>query len=168
LLNIPQPQVTQFQYQYWKLIGQDKLVTLHSLLGSRIFSFYKLYEELIIKNEMSIERVANLVETYLYKLLYVESLYERACRAVARKREEIDYLENRTHVLKEEKSSRMVTLPSNHYHYENDRETSSTSSSLPYWPPENYDPWSEYKNKPKKNSIEKDEIHEMYEGDIVP
>lgn len=39
LLDIPQPQVTQFQYQYWKLMGQDKLVTLHSLLGDRIFPF---------------------------------------------------------------------------------------------------------------------------------
>jgi hypothetical protein len=32
-----------------------------------------------------------------------------------------------------------------------------TPSSLPYWPSENYDPWSEYRNK-QKNSKEKDEI----------
>ena len=41
-----------------------------------------------------------------------------------------------------------------------------TPSSLPYWPSGNYDPWSEYRNK-QKNSKEKEEIHEMYEGDIA-
>jgi hypothetical protein len=78
-------------------------------------------------------------------------------------------VENRIHTIKEEKS-RMVTLPSTSYQYVNDREASNSSSkpsSLPYWSSENYDPWSEYRNKPKKNSIEMDEIHEMYEGDIA-
>lgn len=57
MLDIPQDQVTQFHLQYWKMIDQDKLVILHALLGDRIFSFFKLYKELIIKKEMSIERV---------------------------------------------------------------------------------------------------------------
>src|ERR687896_2122342 len=154
-LDIPQVQVTQFYLQYLKLRGQDKLVILHSLLGDGIFSFYKLYNELIIKREMSIERVANLVETAAYRLPYVETLYNQACMAADKKREEVDYLENRKHTLKEEKS-RMVTLPSSSYHYVNDRETfnsSSQSASLPYWSSENYDPWSEYR-KNKRTQIE--------------
>jgi hypothetical protein len=165
MLDIPQPQVIQFQYQYWKLIGQDRLVTLHSLLGNRIFSFFKLYEELIIKNEMSIERAVNLIETALDKLPYVEDHYEQAKKAADRQQERLDYLENHICNLKKEKS-RMVTLPSSSYHYVNDGETfnsSSQSSSLPYWPSENYDPWSEYRNKPKKNSNEK----KVYEGFFV-
>jgi hypothetical protein len=40
-------------------------------------------------------------------------------------------------------------------------------SSLPNWPSGNYDPWREYRNKQEK-SREKDEIYEMYEGDIAP
>ena len=141
-LDIPQTQVTQFCSQYWKLKGQDKLVMLHSLLGDRIFSFFKLYEELIIKREMSREKVANLVETALYKLPYVEAHYEQVKQAADRQQERLDYLESRIHTLKKEKS-KMVTLPSSSYHYVNDRETfnsSSQSSSLPYRSSENYDP----------------------------
>jgi predicted DNA-binding protein YlxM (UPF0122 family) len=97
LLDIPQPQVTQFQYQYWKLIGQDKLVILHSLLGNRIFSFFKLYKELIIKGEMSIERVISLIETALDKLPYAETHYQLAKQAADRQQERLDYLESYTH-----------------------------------------------------------------------
>ena len=170
LLDISQPQVTQFQYQYWKLMGQDKLVKLHSMLGDKIFSFYKLYKELIIERDMSIEEVANLIETDLYKLPYVETQYKQACKAVARKREEFDYVENltRTHVLKEEKS-KMVTLPSSSYYYVNDGKSSGFSSELsplPYLSPENYDPWSEYR-KNKGNSRIKKEIREVREEDTV-
>jgi DNA-binding CsgD family transcriptional regulator len=143
-LDITQTQVTQFLLQYWKLVGQDKLVTLHALLGDRIFSLSKLYKELIIKRGMSIERVANLIETALYKLPYVETLFEQASQAEARKREKVDYLENRIRTLKEEKRNKMVTLSPSHYYYPNDRENyaskspsysssfSSQPSSLPY------------------------------------
>ena len=56
MLDIPQTQVTELHLQYRKLIGQNKLVILHSLLGDRIFSFFKFYEEMIIIREMSNER----------------------------------------------------------------------------------------------------------------
>jgi DNA-binding CsgD family transcriptional regulator len=157
MLDIPQDQVTQFHLQYWKLIGQDKLVILHSQLGNRIFSFLKLYKELIIKGEMSIERVISLIETALDKLPYAEAHYEQVKQAADRQQERLNYLENHIHTLNKEKS-RMVTLPSSSYHYVNDRETfnsSSQASSLPHWSSENYDPWSEYRNK-QKNSKEKD------------
>jgi hypothetical protein len=128
MLDIPQTQVTQLQ--------------LHSLLGDRIFSFFKLYEEMIIIREMSNERVISLIETALYKLPYVEAHYEQVKQAADRQQERLDYLESRIHTLKKEKS-KMVTLPSSSYHYVNDRETfnsSSQSSSLPYRSSENYDP----------------------------
>jgi hypothetical protein len=59
------------------------------MLGDRIFSYFKLYEELLIKREMSIERVAYLVETALDRLPYVETQYEQASVAAGRKREEL-------------------------------------------------------------------------------
>jgi predicted DNA-binding protein YlxM (UPF0122 family) len=152
MLDLPQPQVTQFFLQYWKLRGQDKLVTLHTLLGDRIFSFFKLYKELIIIREKSIERVIDLIETGLDKLPYVEDHYRLAKQAADRQQERLDYLESRIRTVKDEKS-RVVTLPSSSYHYLNDKETfnaSSQSSSLPYWSSENYDPWSEYRNKTKE------------------
>jgi predicted DNA-binding protein YlxM (UPF0122 family) len=151
MLDIPQDQVTQFHLQYWKLIGQDKLAIMYTLLGDRIFSFFKLYKELIIKREMSIERVADLVETSLYKLPYVETLFEQAKRAADREQERFDYWENRKHTSKEEKR-RTITLPSSSYHYTSDGEYSSSQSKSPtltYSPPEDYDPWSEYRNKRK-------------------
>jgi predicted DNA-binding protein YlxM (UPF0122 family) len=127
ILDIPQTQVTELHWQYRKLIGQDKLVILHSLLGDRIFSFFKLYKELIIIREMSIERVISLIETDLDKLPYVEVHYEQVKQAADRQQERLDYLENRIHTLKKEKS-RIVVLPSSSYHYVNDRETFNSSS----------------------------------------
>jgi predicted DNA-binding protein YlxM (UPF0122 family) len=153
MLDISQDQVTQFHLQYWKMIDQDKLVILHALLGDRIFSFFKLYKELIIKKEMSIERIVKLVEIALDSLPYVEAHYEQVKQAADRQQERLDYLESRIHTLKKEKS-KMVTLPSSSYHYVNDRETSSSSSeptSLPYLSSENYDPWSKYRNERKKS-----------------
>jgi transposase len=129
MLDIPQDQVTQFHLQYWKLKGLDRLVILHSQLGDRIFSFLKLYKELIIKGEMSIERVISLIETALDKLPYVEDHYEQVKQAADRQQERLDYLENRIHTLRKEKS-RMVTLPSSSYHYVNDGETFNSSSQV--------------------------------------
>jgi predicted DNA-binding protein YlxM (UPF0122 family) len=127
MLDIPQTQVTELHLQYRKLIGQDKLVILHSLLGDRIFSFFKLYKELIIIRELSIERIISLIETDLDKLRYVEVHYEQVKQAADRQQERLDYLENRIHTLKKEKC-RIVVLPSFSYHYVNDRETFNSSS----------------------------------------
>jgi hypothetical protein len=124
-------------------------------LGDRIFSFLKLYKELIIKRKMSIERVAYLVETALDRLPYVETQYEQASVAAGRKREELEYWENRIRTLEEK--SKIVTLPSSFYHYTNEGESSSSPSkpsSLPYSPLENYYPWSEYRNK--RNEFKKE------------
>jgi DNA-binding CsgD family transcriptional regulator len=177
LLDISQPQVTQFQYQYWKLIGQDKLVILHSLLGDRIFSFSKLYKELIIKGEMSIERIINLIETALDKLPYVEDHYEQAKQAADKQQERLDYLENRIRTLDEKRNKTVILSPS-HYHYPNDSENyaskslshssrfSSQPSSLPNLPSAYSDLSNEYNNE-QENSRKKKEIRGVREEDTV-
>jgi predicted DNA-binding protein YlxM (UPF0122 family) len=177
MLDIPQPQVTQFFLQYWKLRGQDKLVTLHALLGDRIFSFFKLYKELIIIREMSIERVIDLIETGLDKLPYVEDHYQLAKQAADRQQERLDYLENRRRTLEEERN-KMVILSPSHYYYPNDSENyaskslshssslSSQPSSLPYLPSGYPDLSNEYNNE-QENSRKKREICEVHEEDTV-
>lgn len=164
MLDIPEAQVTQFRMEYWKLIGQDKLATLYTILGDRIFSFFKLYKELIIKRGMTIERVANIVEIALDKLPYMETLYEQAKNETDRLRGKRDYLENRIRTLAQE-YRRMVTLPSSSYYYVNDRKTSfpSQPASLPYWPTEYPDLSNEYRNEQEKLRKKK-EIGEVDEG----
>ena len=78
-----------------------------------------------------------------------------------RKQEKVEYLQNRIHSLEEEeeKKKRMIILPSSYYHVEDKEEPAMKvfssnldprqPSQLPYWPTEDYDPWSEYRNKNK-------------------
>jgi hypothetical protein len=130
-LDIPQVQVTQLHLQFRKLIGQDKLVILHSLLGDRIFTFFKLYKELIIKSGMSIERVFNLIKTALDKLPYVETHFEQAKWAADKHKRDLT-LENRIRSLEEEERRKLVTLHPSSYHYANDREDGITNK-FPYY-----------------------------------
>jgi cell division septum initiation protein DivIVA len=106
---------------------------------------------MIIKREMSSEKVANFVETALDELPYVEIQYEQAKQAADRLQEKVDYLQNRKSTLGIKEKYRIITLPSSSNSYVNESETSSFSlgpSSLPYLSSENYDPWGEYrKNK---------------------
>jgi hypothetical protein len=169
--------------EYWKLIGQDKLATLYTMIEGKIFYLSKLYWELVIKRRMSIEAVAKVVDIAIDRLPYMESLLDQATRAAARKQEKVEYLQNRISSLEaeEEKKKRVITLPPYYYHYVEDRENSAMkafspysgptqrSSSLPYWPTEDYDPWSEYRNKQEESeeSKEKEEIREVFKGDIA-
>ena len=52
----------------------------------------KLFDELALKREMSIEHIANVVEISLHKLPYMEGLYDQAKREVDRLVEKRDYL----------------------------------------------------------------------------
>jgi hypothetical protein len=132
-----------------------------------------------MKRRMSIDEVANVVDIALDRLPSMEELLDQTIRAAARKQEKVEYLQNRIRSLEaeEEKKKRMITLPHSYYHYVEERENpamkafSSNSdprqpSQLPYWPTENYDPWGEYRNK-QEESKEKEEIREVYEGDIA-
>ena len=137
---------------------------------------WKLHNELVLKRGMNYEKVANLVNIALNKLPYLEGLYEQAKRAADRQQERRDYLEKSVRSLEEEEKRRkkLVTLHPSFYHYANDREdhvtnkspyytASSNLSSLPNRSSVNYDT---YRNKQEKLR-EKDEIHEVYKGDIA-
>jgi len=153
-------------------------VTLHALLGKRIFPFFKLYEELIIKGEMSIERIISLIETALYKLPYAENHFELAKQAADRQQERLDYLENRIRTLKEEERNKMVMLSPSHYYYPNDSEIyaskslshsssfSSQPSSLPYLSSGLPELSNEYNNE-QEESRKKKGIREAYQEDTV-
>ena len=109
---------------------------------------------------MNFEAIANIVDIALDRLPSMEDLLDQTIRAAATKQEKVEYLQNRIHSLEEEeKKKRMITLPSSYYHVE-DREEPAMKvfssnldprqpSQLPYWPTEDYDPWSKYRNKNK-------------------
>ena len=105
-----------------------------------------LCRELVIKSEISFERIANLVNITLNRLPDLETLFEPAKRAIDRQQERLDYLENR-----------IRPLEASHY-YLNDRENPGTnpfpynsaprqSASLPYWPSGYPDLSNEYREE---------------------
>ena len=153
-LNTPQNQVTQFRMEYWRLQDQDDLESLHIVTKGKARRLWKLYQELIIKRGMSLEAITNVIDIALNRLPDMEHLLDQAIRSAARKQEKVEYLEKRIRTLEEEeeKKKRMITLPSSYYHVE-DRENPAMKvfssnirqpSQLPYWPTEDFDPWSEY------------------------
>lgn len=164
--------------EYWKLKGQDVLETLYAKIGIKIFSLLKLYKELVTERGMSFEAVANVIDIDLHKLPYMESLLEQATKAVVRKQVKVDILEDRIRSLEKEEKRRTLALPYYHsYHYYYDRGNSAINtppsysvtrqpSPLPYWPSALPDLSSEYRNKQEKSN-EKEEIREIYEGDIA-
>jgi hypothetical protein len=77
-LNIRQSEATKYYREYWKLRGLDKLNTLYKETNGKLWTFLKLYKELIKKRRMSIEQVVNAVEIAIHKLPYMESLYIQA------------------------------------------------------------------------------------------
>jgi hypothetical protein len=105
----------------------------------------------------------------------MEMILEQATKAVARKQVDAEYLEKRICFLEEEEKrrKRIVTLPPSSYYVEN-----SAPNALPYYsppgqppslpyPPSGYpDLTNDYRDA-IKNLKEKQEIHEMYEGDIA-
>src|SRR5215218_7239967 len=179
-LDIPQAQVTQFCLEYWRLQDQDKLESLYTVTKGKASRLWKLYRELVIQRGMSFEAVANAVDIDLNRLPDMEALLEETTKAVARKEVKVDYLEKRMCYLEEEEKRRkkMVTLPPSSYHYVSDRENPATNAipyyysaarqppSLPYPPSVYPDLTNDYRNA-LENSKEKEEIYEMYEGDIA-
>jgi predicted DNA-binding protein YlxM (UPF0122 family) len=129
MLNIPEAQATQFHFEYFRLTGQDELISLYARTKGKLSSLLKLFDELALKRGMSIEQIANVVEISLHKLPYMESLYDQAKREVDRLEEKRDYmlfnidsLKKELAQLKEEekRQGRMLTLPSYNNYYDND------------------------------------------------
>jgi predicted DNA-binding protein YlxM (UPF0122 family) len=175
-LDLPQEQVTQFCLEYWRLQNQNKLESLYMVTKGRISRLWELYQELVINRGMSIEAVAKVVDIDLNRLPEMEMILEQTTKAVARKQVDAEYLEKRICYLEEEEKrrrERIVTLPPSYYYVENSAPnalpyyySSGQPPSLPY-PPSGYpDLTNDYRDA-LKNSKEKEEIYERYEGDIA-
>jgi predicted DNA-binding protein YlxM (UPF0122 family) len=130
MLDIPEAQATQFHFEYFRLTGQDELISLYARTKGKLSLLLKLFDELALKREMSIEHIANVVEISLHKLPYMESLYDQAKREVERLVEKRDYLLFNINSLKKElaqlkeeekRQRRMLALPSYNNYYDNDK-----------------------------------------------
>jgi hypothetical protein len=58
--------------------GLDKLNAIHKETNGKLWTFLKLYNQLIKKRHMSIEQVVNVVDSAIHKLPYMENLYRQA------------------------------------------------------------------------------------------
>jgi hypothetical protein len=130
MLDIPEAQATQFHFEYFRLTGQDELISLYARTKGKLPSLLKLFDELARNRGMSIEHIANVVEISLHKLPYMEGLYDQAKREVDRlveKRDNmlfnINSLKKELAQLKEEEKNqrRVLALPSYNNYYDNDK-----------------------------------------------
>jgi transposase-like protein len=128
MLDIPEAQATQFHFEYFRLTGQDELISLYARTKGKLSSLLKLFDELAVNRGMSIEHIANVVEISLHKLPYMESL--QAKREVDRLEEKRDYMLFNINSLKKElaqlkeeekRQRRMLALPSYNNYYDNDK-----------------------------------------------
>lgn len=173
-LDLPQVQVTQFRLEYCRLQNQDKLESLYIVTKGRVPSLWKLYRELVINRRMSIEAVADVVDTYLNKLLHVERVLEQTEKEVARKQVDLDIINDRIHSLEEEekRKRRIVTLSPSSYCVNNSAPNSppyyySASSQPPSLPPSGYPGMTNDYRDSLKYSKEKCKIHGRFVGDIA-
>jgi transposase len=127
MLNIPEAQATQFHFEYFRLTGQDELISLYARTKGKLSSLLKLFDELAVNRGMSIEQIANVVEISLDKLPNMERLYDHAKREAERLVEKRDYLLFNINSLKKElaeeekRQRRMLALPSYNNYYDNDK-----------------------------------------------
>jgi len=77
-LNLTEPKVSKMYRGYWKLRGLDKLNTIYIKTNGKIWPLWKLYKKLVKEKRMSIEQVANAVDTDINKLPHMETLYRQA------------------------------------------------------------------------------------------
>ncbi len=98
-LNIRQSEATKYYREYWKLRGLQLLDSLYIKTNGKIWTFLKLYKELIKKRRMSIAQVVNVVETAIHKLPYMESLYGQAKDQAENKQHTIQRLASEIAVL---------------------------------------------------------------------
>ncbi|MCC2647956.1 MAG: hypothetical protein K0S67_754 [Nitrososphaeraceae archaeon] len=78
ILNLPATKVSKLYREYWHLKGLHKLNLIYKETNGKLEPFLKLYKELIKKRRMSIEQVANIVDTAIHKLPYMENLHRQA------------------------------------------------------------------------------------------
>src|SRR5918994_6656432 len=76
-LNLTEPKVSKMYRGYWKLRRLDKLIIIHKETKGKLWTFLKLYNQLIKQRRMSIEQVVNVVDIAIHKLPYMETLYKQ-------------------------------------------------------------------------------------------
>ena len=76
-LNIRQSEATKYYREYWKLRGLDKFNTIYKETNGKIWSLWKLYQQLVKKKGMNIAQIVNVVDIAINKLPYMESLYKQ-------------------------------------------------------------------------------------------
>jgi predicted transcriptional regulator len=77
-LNIRQSEATKYCREYWRLRGLHKLNSIYKETNGKIWSFWKLYKQLVKQRGMGIEQVVNVIDTSVHRLPYMESLYIQA------------------------------------------------------------------------------------------
>jgi DNA-binding CsgD family transcriptional regulator len=77
-LNLGQPEVTKLYREYWKLKRLHILNLIYKETNGKLWTFLKLYNQLIKKRHMSIEQVVNVVDIAIHKLPHMENLYQQA------------------------------------------------------------------------------------------
>jgi prophage DNA circulation protein len=87
---------------------------MHKETNGKLWTFLKLYKELIKKRGMSKEQVAKVVEIAIHKLPYMESLYIQAKDQAEKMQRTIQQLENYLHTLNDEIVSAKALLNSYH------------------------------------------------------
>lgn len=61
--------------EYCKLQRLHILISIHKETNGELGPFLKLYKGLIKEGDMSVEKVANIVDIEIHKLPYMEDLY---------------------------------------------------------------------------------------------
>ncbi len=98
--------------EYWRLNRLHILNSIFKETNGKLGTFLKLYKQLVKERGMSIEQVVNAVEIAIYKLPYMESLYEQAKDEVDKMQSTREETENYLHTLNYEIASTKALLNS--------------------------------------------------------
>lgn len=74
-LNLRKSEATKLFIEYCKLQRLHILISIHKETNGELGPFLKLYKGLIKEGDMSVEKVANIVDIEIHKLPYMEDLY---------------------------------------------------------------------------------------------
>jgi predicted DNA-binding protein YlxM (UPF0122 family) len=76
-LSLREPEANKLFIEYCKLKRLHTLILIYNETNGNLWSFLKLYKQLIKQRDMSIEQVVNIVDIAIHKLPYMESLYRQ-------------------------------------------------------------------------------------------
>ena len=76
-LNLRESEATKYYREYWKLKRLHILNSIYHATDGKLWTFLKLYKQLINEKGMSVDQVINVVDIAIHKLPYMETLYEQ-------------------------------------------------------------------------------------------